>query len=76
MEWISVEDRLPDSDEQVLVYYHRQSNDFRFYGLDLTSSYGDLENDCWFHCQRGDKVTHWAKLTPPAPPKTKEEPKE
>jgi hypothetical protein len=64
--WIPVSERLPDPDVQVLVWHRRDSNAFEFIGLDFTSSYGDPENGCWFHTERGDKITHWMPL--PSPP--------
>lgn len=59
--WISVEEELP-IDTQVLVLYRRESNGFRFIGIDITSSYGDDKNDFWMHCENGDKVTHWQPI--------------
>lgn len=70
-EWIDVKERMPEAEQQVLVAYHRPANNFRFHGLDFRSSYGDLDNEGWFRCEKGDVVTDWLPL--PALPERGEE---
>jgi hypothetical protein len=59
MEWISIEDRLPERYESVLIYH--------------TFEGGYIEVGCitdtgWYSsCLKKNKVTHWMEL--PNPPK-------
>ena len=59
-EWISVEERLPEVGEKVLVY--SKSEDF--YGIGQYSKY--LKKFCVMRID-GENVTHWMPL--PQPPK-------
>ena len=67
-EWISVKDRLPNKDEEVLVYrgIHR--------GLMDVYTYIDHDewDDAYGYCSGTDNegITHWMPL--PAPPTAKE----
>ena len=71
-EWISVEDRLPNSDEKVLAYYgynHGDGvSDQRFIGV--LDYYAFDEKPHFQHTNAGFglTVTHWMPLPPP--PKT------
>ena len=64
-EWISVEDRLPAKNQEVLVY--------RRYHSDLMNVYTYLDNDEWednygYWSRTNDEgITHWMLL--PRPPK-------
>jgi len=57
MKWISVKDRLPDKDCEVLVYMG--INCYRY--MELITHYSDC------HLTRHDTITHWMPL--PKPPK-------
>ena len=68
--WISVEDRLPNNEKPVLVYYGFMRNKNASTGLRYT---GTLSYFCfdhkphWQHESTGLVVTHWMPL--PEPPK-------
>ena len=59
MKWISVDDRLPAGDEDVLVYQD---------GIVVSARYWDLIGK-WIagdiRIQSSDRVTHWKPLPPP-----------
>lgn len=58
-EWISVEDRLPETETTVLICTKRG---------DIFSSWASNEDVFWFYGEEGDnRVTHWQPL--PEPPK-------
>ena len=62
-EWISIEDRLPENDEPVLVYKYKYSE---VYG-NIETAY--INNGHW-RGSIGEAITHWMPL--PAPPTEKE----
>lgn len=69
--WVKCSERLPSSDEEVLVFYkHRCTHDGQIYDMVEQGRYSDVL-DHWIQLQ-GENVTHWMPL-PTAP---KEEPKE
>ena len=60
MEWISVEDRLPETDERCLTIDRMEKYTAAIYDHDLT---------CWFRCDNGcikaigyTPITHWMPL--------------
>ena len=77
MKWISVKDRMPEYNTEVLLYYSTDivqgfldKNDYWYGSRDVR----DCMNDGWVEdskfCRRGgpfDYVTHWMPL--PEPPK-------
>lgn len=79
MNWISVEDRLPDVDVPVLLLGYDEDNESYMFTASLEEShaiYSDLENK-WFSygvysdgsspsytCYYATKVTHWMPLPP------------
>ncbi len=70
MEWISVEERLPEKGIRVLVAYHSG-------GFDYLYAQGYILNDEWFCDNRNKELkeigyiaTHWTPL--PEPPVKKE----
>lgn len=67
-EWISVKDRLPEDDREVLAYYGFDNGDgycgIRFPGV-LTYLAFDTQPH-WQHESSGLRVTHWMPL--PEPP--------
>ena len=65
-EWISVDDRLPEDDEQVLVF----ARPLKLYpsenGRGLVDTMICLGGDLWIHdWERQPKVTHWMPLPDP-----------
>lgn len=62
-EWISVDERLPQNDDRVLVYIHSE----RSYTMLDTDRILDGKWVRW-----GEDVTHWMPL--PQPPERKEQP--
>lgn len=62
-EWISIEDRLPENDEPVLVYKARCNDAY----ANMETAYFDYGR--WMGVV-GENVTHWMPL--PAPPTEKE----
>lgn len=67
--WISVEDRLPETDDRVLVWYCDKDGDF----FPAVGRYGEKE-ERWItdvddndHAWPPVKITHWMPL--PEPPK-------
>lgn len=75
MEWISVKDKLPESDDTVLVYNYQDGISLGYFDLEKVDGYFDDEGnviytaDGWCICypwtpKRG--VTHWMAL-PDAP---------
>ena len=72
-EWISVEDRLPEDEKPVLVYYGFMHKEGRGTGLRYTGTLSYFRFDPqphWQHESTGLIVTHWMPL--PEPP-TEEE---
>ena len=74
-EWISIDERLPDDDRQVLCWYLSGSGEYSYtVGSYLHMKHGCLwdthidGNECCYGCA---KVTHWMPL--PLPPKEKAE---
>ena len=73
MEWISVKDRLPDLDAEVLVYVNGNSfnnGPYSDIGISyLTKYYGDRYEGWDWSCTMSNQevVTHWMLL--PEPPK-------
>ena len=72
MEWISVEDRLPEDDKLKVVRYGYKNG--RNLGIDLSRYYlpaNQIDKKYWcfdFLNTQNTKVTHWMPL--PEPPKT------
>lgn len=69
MEWISVQDRLPDKEETVLIYSEGDSVTAAFLYTDkyfglrwFVNNFGDCKD-----AVLPDRVTHWMPL--PKPPK-------
>ena len=62
-EWISVDDRLPEDDSDVLVY-SRIGEEFRIYPACYSNG---VWFDCVFNAPATDTTTHWMKM--PHPPK-------
>ena len=62
-EWISVEDRLPEDDSDVLAY-SRIGEEFRIYPACYSNG---VWFDCVFNAPATDTTTHWMKM--PHPPK-------
>ena len=62
-EWISVEDRLPEDDSDVLVY-SRIGEEFRIYPACYSNG---VWFDCVFNAPATDTTTHWMPM--PNPPK-------
>ena len=62
-EWISVDDRLPEDDSDVLVY-SRIGEEFRIYPACYSNG---VWFDCVFNAPATDTTTHWMPL--PNPPK-------
>ena len=58
MEWISVDERLPEQEQRVLVW--SQSNGLHIAYLDLWRQWRDSDDN------PGKKITHWMPL--PEPP--------
>lgn len=56
-DWIKVTDRMPEDDEDVLVYDD-------MYGVEVASHASDYG---WLHCEYGylENVTHWMPLVLP-----------
>ena len=70
-EWISVKDRLPDDEKEVLCWYlSGDGNCYHTIGVCLQETYGNVwsteadRDECGYGCE---KVTHWMPL--PEPPK-------
>ena len=68
MEWISVEDRLPQSVSSVLMTY----NDFVIGGEFANGKFYHLSGACahipgYCYCEEQEGITHWMPL--PEPPK-------
>ena len=69
--WISVEDRLPDNDDRVLVCYYNSKLKFNITYIDSYNGYDKWENfDRWYD-KKVWKVTHWQPL--PNEPKIEED---
>lgn len=68
-EWISVKDRLPEDERDVLAYYGFDKGNgvlgMRFIGV--LSYFAYDTNPHWQHEHTGLRVTHWMPL--PEPPK-------
>ncbi len=62
-EWISVEDRLPEDDSDVLAYL-RIGEEFRIYPACYSNG---VWFDCVFNAPATDTTTHWMPI--PEPPK-------
>ena len=62
-EWISVDDRLPEDDSDVLAY-SRNGEECRIYPANYAKG---VWFDCIFTTPATDTTTHWMPL--PAPPK-------
>ena len=57
--WISVEDRLPDNADRVLVSYRNFELKYNITYIDSYNGYGKWENfDRWYN-KKVWKVTHW-----------------
>lgn len=77
-EWISVEDRLPEEDGEVLVYNGKAvytkmfmyPNEFTTFKKEPNFCYCDKSGDVWW-IKSTDKITHWMLL--PEAPKMKGE---
>jgi hypothetical protein len=68
MEWIKIEDRLPNNDSEVLIFWRNADDSFIENGAYYESRY-DQDGKRW-HNDLGHPnppVTHWMKL--PKPPK-------
>ena len=60
--WISVEDRLPDNADRVLVSYCNFELNFDITDIDSYNGYGKWENfDKWYNKDVW-KVTHWQPI--------------
>ena len=60
--WISVEDRLPDNADRVLVSYRNFELKYNITYIDSYNGYGKWENfDKWYNKDVW-KVTHWQPL--------------
>ena len=62
-QWVSVEERLPDPNKQVLILWHWDNADTEFYGI----SYRFADEDT-IHTDDGDfdkTVVYWMPLPPP-----------
>lgn len=69
MEWISVEDRLPELDKKVLVYGGTINHPCKYKNM-LESSFYKMSNCGLIVCANDNmywKATHWTQL--PEPPK-------
>lgn len=67
MEWIKIEDRLPENDEEVLIaYWHIP--DHERYEPDWIIETGRHLDGQWVQLQ-GENITHWMPL--PNPPEEK-----
>lgn len=64
MDWISVKDRLPEDDNEVLVYYGGSRVKWK-YGIEFVNY---INGECYGWCGQDQlvSVTHWMPL--PAPP--------
>ena len=62
-EWISVKDKLPEDDSDVLAY-SRIGEEFRIYPACYSNG---VWFDCVFNAPATDTTTHWMKM--PHPPK-------
>ena len=69
-EWISVKDRLPENDDNVLVIVNGKYNNVTFVNAMMIAAFCDDEH-VWFLNEYPDfvhaNVTHWMPL--PEPPK-------
>lgn len=63
--WISVEDKLPDKSQRVLVFYKALGQENRIHNDVIASNWRTQKGD-FIPCD-GYKVTHWQPL--PKPPK-------
>jgi hypothetical protein len=60
--WISVEDRIPDNADRVLVSYRNFELKYNITYIDSYNGYGKWENfDRWYD-KKVWKVTHWQPL--------------
>lgn len=78
MEWISVNDKLPEFEQEVLTYYSWISGDGKLYHnyesgtlneiRERMSSNGKVKTAIWYTDGNydNDKVTHWMPLSPPS----------
>lgn len=74
MQWISVDDRLPDNNDKVIVCCLSEISDYGYpYDYKDACEMGFYEKDQWYSDNPDDmdvldNVTHWMPL--PGPPKT------
>lgn len=60
--WISIEDRLPDNADRVLVSYRNFKLKFDITDIDSYNGYGKWENFDEHYHKEAWKVTHWQPL--------------
>ena len=65
MEWISIEEELPEDGERILIYFDLWSSGEFGYVLQHYYEPGDFFSKKFIHGFETKKITHWAVLKQP-----------